>query len=62
MCVCVCVGTPVCRKCCITECKQAGRHSGRAEWSFRTRSTGEDIVHGLTSILDAGQRVRRTLS
>ena len=43
----------------ITEYKQAVRHSGCAERSFRTRSTGEDTLHDLLSSLETGQRIVR---
>jgi hypothetical protein len=57
--VCVHTGVP---QVLITGHMQAVRHSGCTERSFRTRSNGQDKVHGLLSSLDAGQRVRETLS
>jgi hypothetical protein len=58
--LCVCIGTAVCRECCITEHKQAVRHRGYAEPSFSTRSTGQDIR--LLSNLKAYKRVCMILS
>jgi hypothetical protein len=41
----------VCRECCITEHKQAVKHSVCAERYFRTRSAGQDIYRFLPNIV-----------
>jgi hypothetical protein len=45
------LGTAVCCEGCITEQQQVAPHSVCAEWTFRTRSTGQDILNTSTYIV-----------